>query len=104
MEHKDLEIQLIKTCNRLAKYIEDWYVKNELCFVKLMTKIENKKVDELNKKEKVLLSELFDKKYYEGKLAAYQYVLQELNVLFGGKSYLLRINKAMRHFISRLKF
>ena len=104
MEHKDLELELIKTCNRLAIYIENWYVKNGLCFIKLKTNIENGKIDELNKKEKVLLSELFDKKYYEGKLAAYQYVLQELNVLFGGKSYYLRINKYMRSFIDRLKF
>ena len=103
MEYKNLESQLIKTCNRLSKYIEEWYVKNEKAFIALMKKIENGKTDKFTKKEKILLSEFFDKKYYEGKLASYQYILQEFNTLFGGKSYLLKINKSMRNFINRLK-
>lgn len=72
-------LELQKVCERLYINRENWGEKNKLLIRKIFNKIERKGIDNLNRKEKVCLSEYFEISYYNGKLMAYTWVISFLS-------------------------
>lgn len=73
---------LFVTCERIAKFINGWYKKNYKTWDAILHRIakEKKGIMALSYEEKIILSEYKDDvRYYEGKLMAYVYILQELH-------------------------
>jgi hypothetical protein len=67
-------MELEKDIIRISKYRKDWLTNNKERLMRLFEMIENHEPHEITQEEKVLLSEYFDIRYYEGKIAAYMYV------------------------------
>jgi hypothetical protein len=57
-------LELQKVCERLYINRENWEEKNKLLIRKIFNKIERKGIDNLNRKEKLCLSEYFEISYY----------------------------------------
>lgn len=77
MEHKALKKELLTTLERLAKYVLTWQ-KNNPNIIQIFKKIEKKGKLTLTSKERIAVSEYFEMAFYEGKLMAYIFVMQEL--------------------------
>ena len=73
---------LLETCERLVKIEADWADANMKVITGVFNKIEKKKSDTLTRTEKVALSEYFDIRFSNGKIAGYIFILQQLH---GGK-------------------
>lgn len=77
MEHKKIIKELVKTIKRLS--LNSTITKSRVTlFHDLQVKIQKRKVDKLTIKEKIALSEINEYMYYEGKMMAYLWVLQQL--------------------------